>query len=109
VLVCRTGEGSCYGDNKLALCLIIHVCTYIRDAGVRITTRQIRVEFRIGELKYKPTGQSDEDFCSLEISLSIFLASCFLTLRVKILNYSPVWRVFTPLGMGGGKGVGEGK
>jgi hypothetical protein len=64
-----------------------------RGADNHSPTRQMQVEIRIGELKYKPTRQSGECFFPLSLSLSAFLASCFLTWRVKILNYSPVWRV----------------
>jgi hypothetical protein len=51
----------------------------------------MRVKFRIDEKKYKPTRQSGKEFFpSLRL---YFLASCFLTWRVKILNYLPVLRL----------------
>jgi hypothetical protein len=53
----------------------------------------MRGEFRLGEWKYKLTGQSGEGFFLLSLTLSIFWASCFLTWRVTRLNYLPNWRV----------------
>jgi hypothetical protein len=33
-------------------------------------------------------------FFPLSLTISVDGASCFLTWRVRILNYSPVWRAF---------------
>jgi hypothetical protein len=50
--------------SKNVCCLLLQTPTCVGVAGVRITTRQMRVELRIGKYKYKPTRQSREVFFS---------------------------------------------
>jgi hypothetical protein len=63
---------------------LVSLCT----TGVRITTRQLaKCEYILASKNTNPLVSLARFFFSLTIST--FLASCFLTWRVKILNYSP--------------------
>jgi hypothetical protein len=66
-------------------------CTRVADN--HSPTRQMRVEFRIMAGKNTNPLASLASFFSLSLTFSIILTSCYLTWRVKILNYSPVRRV----------------
>jgi hypothetical protein len=91
----------CAKNNVIVQWRSLDLCrkySHNRGADSHSPTRHMRVEFRIDEFNCKPTRQSDEFFPPLT-DLSYFLASCFLTWRVKILVYSPVWRVSNCLGL----------
>jgi hypothetical protein len=81
--------------------LIAQLVDMFRLAGLQITTRQMRVEFRIAKQKYKPTSQSCKVFPPLTDLFYIFgqLFSDLASDKAELLaNLAGVLKtLFTPL------------